>query len=69
MFQKIKKIIDELIQINNLKTQNNVRNSKVKICPSCTSELEPLNEQLEWLMPQKYLCKKCNYLRTAYFEQ
>ena len=43
MFQKIKKIIDELIQINNLKTQNNVRNSKVKICPSCTSKLEPLN--------------------------
>ncbi len=69
MFQKIKKIIDELIQINNLKTQNNVRNSKVKICPSCTSELEPLNEQLEWLMPQEYLCKKCNYLGTAYFEQ
>ena len=69
MFQKIKKIIDELIQINNLKTQNNVRNSKVKICPSCTSELEPLNEQLEWLMPQKYLCKKCNYLGTAYFEK
>ena len=69
MFQKIKKIIDELIQINNLKKQNNVRNSKVKICPSCTSELEPLNEQLEWLMPQKYLCKKCNYLGTAYFEK
>ena len=69
MFQKIKKIIDELIQINNLKTQNNFRNSKVKICPSCTSELEPLNEQLEWLMPQEYLCKKCNYLGTAYFEQ
>ena len=69
MFQKIKKIIDELIQINNLKTQNNLRNSKVKICPSCTSELEPLNEQLEWLMPQEYLCKKCNYLGTAYFEK
>ena len=69
MFQKIKKIIDELIQINKLKTQNNVKNSKVKICPSCTSKLEPLTEQLEWLMPQKYLCKKCNYLGTAYFEQ
>ena len=69
MFQKIKKIIDELIQINNLKPQNNVKHSKVKICPSCTSKLELLNEQLEWLMPQKYLCKKCNYLGTAYFEQ
>tara|TARA_B100001750_G_scaffold37707_1_gene27136 strand:- start:651 stop:860 length:210 start_codon:yes stop_codon:yes gene_type:complete len=69
MFKKIKKFKDELNQINNLKARRKILETKIKICPECTSELEPMNEQLEWLMPQKYICKKCNYLGTAYFEK
>ena len=69
MFERIKKLKEELNQINNLKTRRKILSSKTKICPSCTAELEPLNEQLEWLMPQKYICRKCSYLGTAYFEK
>ena len=69
MFERIKKLKEELNQINNLKTRRKTLRSKTTICPSCTAELEPLNEQLEWLMPQKYTCRKCSYLGTAYFEK
>jgi len=69
MFKRIKKLKEELNQINNLKTRRRILSSKTKICPSCTAELEILNEQLEWLMPQKYICRKCSYLGTAYFEK
>ena len=55
MFKKIKKFKDELNQINNLKARRKILEIKIKICPECTSELEPMNEQLEWLMPQKYI--------------
>ena len=57
-------------KIKNLKIKYTAPNSKTKVCPKCTSELDWVNDHFtNWLLPEEFHCKKCGYKGSIYFEK